>query len=131
MSGLFKKYVDEEGSEDFEQLLEQVIEIIVSPVTWLEMNTVIERGYKEGTLSTEQALWLRKEIKRDFHHFSKIIFNENLEIKCIEIIQKYQLKTLDSMQLASGCLSNADIFITSDKTLFSEAQKALNICHLL
>lgn len=130
-STLFKKYVDEEGADDFDQLLEKVAEIIVSPITWLEINAIIERRLREKTLTKEQALWLRKEIRRDFHFFSKILFNEDLERKSLEILQRYQLKTLDSLQLASGCLANPDIFVTSDKTLFSHARKALKNVRLI
>jgi len=128
-STLFKKYVNEEGSDDFDQLLKEVIEIIVSPVTWVEMNTIIERRFREKTLTKEHVLWLRKEIRRDFNYFGKILFNENLEKKCLEIIQRYQLKTLESLQLAAGSLAKPDIFITSDKTLYSQARKELkNVC---
>ena len=130
-STLFKKYVDEKGADDFDRLLEKVVEIIVSPITWIEMNTIIQRRFKEKTLTKEQVLWLQKEIKRDFHFFSKILFNESLERKSVEMIQKYHLKALDSLQLASGCLADPDVFVTSDKTLFSQAQKELkNTCFI-
>ncbi len=130
-SSLFKKYIEEMGSKEFDELLNKILEIIVSPVTLLEMNSVIERRVRDKSLSKKEALWIRKEINIDFKFFSKVQYNKNLEQKGLELIQKYQLKTLDSLQLASGYLSKADIFITSDKALFDKASKELKNTHFI
>ncbi len=130
-STLFKKYIEEKGTDKFESLLENIFEIIVSPITWLEMNTIIERRLRENTLNKKEASYINIEAKKDFNYFSKVIWNENLERKSIELIKKYPLKTLDSLQLASACLSNTDIFITSDKKLFNIAKKELKKAHFI
>jgi predicted nucleic acid-binding protein len=51
-------------------------------------------------------------------------FNQEIESQSIYLIQKHQLKTLDSIQLAS-CLSQKDFvdsFIVSDKRLKQAAE---------
>ena len=45
------------------------------------------------------------------------------DTKLAHRVYKYQLKILDSLQLASGLISKSDIFLTSDKHLFSIAKK--------
>jgi predicted nucleic acid-binding protein len=130
-SSLFKKYIDEEGSDLFSELLKQVSEIIVSPVTWLEVHSILSRRLREKNLTTQQVDWIQGEIEKDFDYFNIVLWNELLEAKGIEVIQKYGLKTLDALQLAAGCISNPDLFITSDKSLFSVAKHQIKTVHLI
>ncbi len=125
-STLFKKYVNEAGSGDFDKLFGEAAEIIVSPVTRIEMHSAIAKHVREKWLSEQDAKKLSIEIKKDFIFYSRIFWNDNLEEKSVEIAQSLSLKTLDAVQLASGVLSKADLFVTSDKRLFDEASKVIH-----
>ena len=122
-SSLFKKYVDEPGSEAFEQLITKASEIAVSPTTWIEMNSIIERRFRDKHLTLEKAQWLRTEVKKDFSYFSIVVWNKNLENKTVELIRQHTLKTMDAVQLASGVLSELEVFVTSDHPLYLAAKK--------
>lgn len=124
-STLFKKYVDENGSSDFSDLLDKVTEIIVSPLTRIEMYAALTKCVQEKSLPMEYAEKLKAEIKKDFVFYSRVYWNESLEEKAVEITQKSSLRALDAIQLASGVLSKADVFVTSDKKLFEEANKVI------
>jgi len=124
-SSLFKKYVEEDGSKELDSLLQGVSEIAVSPVTWIEMSAVIARRLREKTLSSQQAVWLQSEVRKDFQSFHRVIWNEALEKTAMELVYEHPLSTLDTIQLASGFLSKADLFVTSDQGLFEEAQKSV------
>jgi len=124
-STLFKKYVDEPGSPDFDSLLNEATDVVVSPLTHIEMHAALSKCIRENLLPIEHAEKLRMEIKRDFAFYSRVYWNENLEEKAVEVVQKLSLKTLDAIQLASGILSKADIFVTSDRKLFEEAHKVI------
>ncbi len=124
-SSLFKKYVNEPGSDVFERALSRATEVAVSPVTWIEMNAAIERRLAGRSLSVEQADWLRVEVKKDFAYFFQVLWNENLENKAVEFVRKHSLKTMDAVQLASGFLSESELFLTSDQKLYKEAKKVL------
>ena len=124
-SSLFKKYVEEPGSAVFEQLTAKASEIAVSPATWIEMNSIIERLLRDKRLTPERAEWLGAEIKRDFTYFFLVVWNENLEDKAVDLIRQYALKTLDAVQLASGILSDSEIFVTSDRPLHLAAKKVM------
>ena len=124
-SSLFKKYVDEQGSESFERLIAKASEIAVSPVTWIEMNAAIERCQRGKNITPQKAKWLCAEVKKDFTYFSLVVWNENLENKAVEFIRQHGLKTMDAVQLASGVLSDAELFVTSDRPLHLAAKKAI------
>ncbi len=125
-SSLFKKYVEENGSGELDALLQKVSEIAVSPVTRLEMASVVARRLREKSLTPQQAVWLKTEMRRDFHSFHCVLWNDALEERAAELIDRYSLLTLDAIQLASGMLSKADVFATSDRRLFEQARKALD-----
>ena len=130
-SSLVKKYVIEEGSDEFDSLVEKISEIVIAPVFWLEINSGIERRLRENTITRSQANRIRKEIKRDLFYYNKIKWNENLEQQALVFIQKYQLKTLDSLQLAAAILSKSSIFITSDRRLFLAGQLEIEDSHFI
>ena len=124
-SSLFKKYRDEPGSEDFTKLMAEASGVAVSPVTWIEFNAALERSLRINLVTSEKASWLRSEAKKDFTYFSSVIWNENLESKTVEIIRRHPLKTMDAIQLASGVLSDSDMFVTSDSRLYQAAKKVI------
>ena len=130
-SSLFKKYVDESGCEVFEKILSKASEIAVSPVTWIEMNAAISRCLRSNVLTPEKTEWLRTEIKKDFAYFLLVVWNENLENKAVQLIREHALKTMDAIQLASGILSGAETFITSDHQLHRAAKKVIRHVRLV
>jgi predicted nucleic acid-binding protein len=125
-SSLFKKYVDEQGSSEFNKLLESINEIIIAPTTLLELHSVIERRLREKTLQSEDAEWIEKEFMTDFNFFGVVEWNDELLEKAIRLIRKYQLRVLDSVQLSAAQLSGATLFITSDKQLYKAAKTELS-----
>lgn len=122
-SSLFKKYVEEPGSIEFNHLLSSVHEIIVAPITKLEFYSVIERRLREKMMRPVDAKWIEKEFTLDYDYFSVVEWNENIISGSIRLIRKYQLKTLDSIQLSAALLAAADLFITSDKRLYQAGSK--------
>jgi predicted nucleic acid-binding protein len=125
-SSLFKKYVDEQGSSEFNKLLESIHEIIIAPTTLLELHSVIERRLREKTLLSEDAEWIEKEFLTDFNFFGVVEWNDELLEKAIRLIRKYQLRVLDSVQLSAAQLSGATLFVTSDKQLYKAAKNELS-----
>lgn len=124
-SSLFKKYIDEKGADAFETLLQSVTDIILSPITHLEINSIIERRLREKTVSTADAKWIEKEFLFDLNFFGIVEFNDKLTFECIRVIRKYQMKVLDSIQLSAAIIAKPEIFIVSDKQLYKIAKKEL------
>jgi len=123
--------VDEPGSDAFEKLISKASEIAVSPVTWIEMNAAIEKSLRGRHLTSEKAEWLRAEVKKDFAYFFAVVWNENLENKTVELVRRNVLRTMDAVQLASGVLSDSEIFVTSDHALHLAAKKVMRQVHFI
>lgn len=130
-STILKKYVFESGSEDLDQLLEGVTDIAVSPTCLLEMCSALNRRIKDKTLFSKDVNTIMSEIRKDFRYFSIIVWTQRLEELGMEIIHKYDLRSLDAIVLSAGKLSNPDLFVTSDKLLYQMARKELKEARLI
>ncbi len=124
-SSLCKKYIEEEGSDTLVEFLNDLSDVIVSPICWIEMHSAVGRRVHEKEITSLEAARIYEEMKLDFNFFGKVIWNDDLEHKSVELIRHYQLRTLDGIQLASAYLSQAEMFVTSDKKLFDIAKKEL------
>ena len=125
-SSLFKKYVQEHGSDALDDLLNKISEIAVWPITWIEMSAVIARRLRDKSLTAQHAAWLKTQAHKDFQSFHCVVWNEALEQTATELVYQYTLSTLDAIQLASGVLSKAAIFVTSDRGLSEPARKEIH-----
>jgi len=103
-SALIKRYIAESGSEKVDDLFKTASQIIISPVTKVEIYSTINRLRSENTISKNDYSRLNKEIQYDIKFFKVLSFNQEIESLSVYLIEKHQLKTLDSIQLAS-CLS--------------------------
>jgi len=124
-SSLFKKYFEEEGSAELEELLQSVSTVTVAPITILETNSIIERRLRDKSLTSEDAKWIEKELSFDYNFYGIVDFNENLTKETLRVIRKYQMKVLDGIQLGAAIISTPDIFVVSDKKLYSSAKREL------
>ena len=125
-SSLIKKYVSEGDYEKFDQILEKITQIIISPITGLEINSVLERKIREKSISKPDATLIESNFNQDRDYFGVVNWSERLEKSSRLVIRKYQLKTLDGIQLGSALLAKPDVFITSDKNLFAKAKKEID-----
>lgn len=124
-STLLKKYKEEPGRDQFLQILETIDEIVVSPVTYVEVMCSMKRVCEEFRLKNEDFLKFKNELDLDFSYFHKIPFNDDLERTAFDLRQECRLKTLDLIQISSAKMSHAKIFLTSDKLLHKIASQVL------
>ena len=124
-SALFKKYIQEQGSDKLDEILEKTTEITVAPTFIVEMHSGAQRRLHERIMTTQQMEFLKHEVKLDYVFFAKVYWNDILEEKALTLIHHYKLKTLDSIQLASALLAKTENFVTSDHQLFQAAKKEI------
>lgn len=134
-SSLFKLYLQEEGSEELDQLFErQVIEQIhLSAISAIEFRSIVWRKVRMKQLSTSDAQFLLNSFAIDWPTYSVTPLNDHLLLLASQLLDKYGqqgLRTLDSIQLASAVSLRNDvhIFKTAD-TLLHEffTQEALPV----
>jgi predicted nucleic acid-binding protein len=130
-SAMMKKYIDEIGGEEFDNLLLDVTQIVVAPTYIVEAHAAVERRLRDKTIVKEQIHVLREEINRDAAEFHQVNFTKDLCDIALHLITIYPLTALDGIQLASASMAEGDIFVTSDKQLFKYAKQELKKVKLI
>jgi predicted nucleic acid-binding protein len=107
-----------------DELFEISENIIVSPVTKIEVYSSLKRLLVTNLISDEDYETVKSNIDYDFRYFTVVSLNEKVEKEAIKLIERHQLKALDSIQLASCLYRKADIrdFIVSDVRLKNAAE---------
>ena len=118
-SALIKRYVQEKGSNIVDNLMESADEIFISAITRIESISAARRLLEERSLSKSDFNVFKDNLASDFPFFTVVDFSEYIEKKAIELIEKYQIKTLDAIQLACCLAAREDIdhLVTSDVKL--------------
>ena len=123
-SALIKRYIEEAGSETVSELINDADEVFVSELTIIECFSALKRLLLERQLDEENYGYLKDELRQDFRFFSQVAVEDALKY-CEPLIDRYQLKTLDSVQLASAVYVKSEInsFICCDAKLSAAAGK--------
>jgi predicted nucleic acid-binding protein len=129
-SALFKRYIYEPGTEEFDKLLKQDSALYISNFTIIELISNLKR---KNEVSREFDTIIYRKLKSEFFNdiakgllrtvdiFSDIIIN------AVRILDNNYLTPIDSIQLASALQLKSEVvnvvFICSDKKLCRLAEK--------
>jgi predicted nucleic acid-binding protein len=124
-SALIKHYILETGSKTVDDLMTKAKGIRVSSLYRLESMSVIRRLLKEKMINRYQYDELKINVDYDFNYFDALPITSSVEELAYSLIDTHQLKTLDSIQLASCMLFQnvIDCMVVCDQKLIKAAQK--------
>jgi len=117
-SSLIKRYIQEDGSDKIDNYFVDGNEILLSPITTIEIASTFNRKLRDRTISLDTMDKAKQLFNIDYNSYNIIAFYDIL-MKSIELINQYPLKTLDSIQTASAIISRSDVCLTSDVQLFN------------
>jgi hypothetical protein len=90
-SALVKRYIDEEGTPEVENLFQQAERILVSPVTGIEAHSVFRRLLSAGAIDENDYAVLKNEFDKDFEFFTKVEFDDITADSAKNMIHKHGL----------------------------------------
>ena len=125
-SALAKRYVQEPGSEDLEQLFSRdVKEAVVSTLTLPEFGAALGRKVRDREINRKSASAAMEEFDRDWQEaFALVPVTTEIAEFAAELAFKYPLKGSGAVHLATAMLSRVDLFVTSDRQLLGVCEKA-------
>ena len=124
-SALIKKYIIEEGSENVDYLMNNANMIFISVITEIETFSTFKRLLLENAITQKEYKILIKEFQIDYEYYSQIDFDSFISLNAKSMIEKYQLKSLDSIQLgtALSIKDEIDYFVVTDNKIIKSAKK--------
>lgn len=127
-TALVKRYIEEDGSDEVNGLLEKQSDAVVSRLAYPEIMSAITCRHKAKEIETGAFELIKKAFKSDWAFFVVIEFHAVVFQFIDEMVAKYALKGADSVHLCSALwLRRATgedvVFVASDLELI-EAAKA-------
>ena len=117
-SSLIKRYIEETGSDAVDRFFDESGSICISLVTPVEMRSALKRLLRENSIKEDAFIKAAGLFETDRLSFVEIPFAEELVVKALSIIDEYNVKTLDALQIGAAMLSGADELVTSDRQMY-------------
>ena len=126
-SALVKRYIEEDGSDKVNALLEERSVAAASRLTYPEILAAITRRHKAKEIETGAFERIKKAFKFDWLSFVVVEFHLDVFKLIDEIIIKHALKGADSVHLASAlwlkkAMKQDVVFVASDLELIKAAK---------
>ena len=124
-SALAKRYVQEPGSEELEDLFSSfTVEIFISTLAFVEFASAMGRKLRDKEMTRAKVVKTIKELEKDWSEvFAKIPLEDMLAETAAALALEYSLKGADAVHLASANVADAELLVASDKKLIQAAKK--------
>ena len=124
-SALLKRYLNEKGTNEVKKLFEEADKVFVSAITQIECASSLKRLLSTSYINKTEYEQLNIEMSIDFPFFETISFDEDTKHAALKVVDKYPMKALDTIQLATLiCVANQiESFVVCDQKLKKYALK--------
>lgn len=128
-SALAKRFIEEPGSGQVEDLCRQANELGLCILCVPEIISALNRRRREKVLTRPDYARAKRRLSLDVR--DAIIINLTPEViqSGIELLEHYPLRTLDALHVASALAWEADRFASADQRQLAAAKKAGLIIH--
>ncbi len=113
-SALAKRYVEEPGSDRVEQILISASSLGVSVLCLPEVVSALCRQRREKRLSHPQYLKARAALLEEIADSIVINITDRVVARATELLERWPLRSSDSLHVASAAEWGADLFVSAD-----------------
>ena len=114
-SALAKRYVQEPGSDRVEEILFGASSLGVSMICLSEVISALCRRRRERRLSKQQYLRAKQALFQDLEDSSIVGVTEAIVAHAVQLLERWPLRSSDSLQVASAAEWSADLFVSADE----------------
>jgi predicted nucleic acid-binding protein len=100
-SSLVKLYVQEPGSDDIRELVDQAAVVATSMVAYAETRAALARLRREGELTSAIFAAAKREFESDWSSYLAFDVSAALAREAGELAERYALRRFDAVHLAS------------------------------
>ena len=130
-SVLAKRYIADEKSDAFDQLLQRATSLTVSVLCLPEIVSALCRRRRERVLTQVQYSSARNALEADLADATVIQTTDEVILSCVRLLETSPLRSSDAIQIASALAWHADLFVSADARQCAAARVAgLNVVKL-
>ena len=130
-SAIAKRYIDEIGTEIVIDICQKTTELYLCSICVPEFISVISRLKREGRITQSQFNNIKKTFLVEIVDATILQITPEIIINSVHLLEKYSLRTLDSLHISCGKLIKPDLFVSGDKrqleAAMSEGLKIMSV----
>ena len=123
-SALAKRYIPDETSDDFDQLLQRSTGLAVSVLCLPEIISALCRRFRERYLTKLQYAQAKAALESDLAGTTVIAMTDEVLLGAIELLETHSLRASDAIQISSALAWQADAFTSADTRQCAAAKAA-------
>ncbi len=123
-SSFVKKFVDEVGSKEVDNITQKSSEIGLSIIFVPEIISALNRKLRSEFITKETYLGLKNDVLEDIEDADIINLTPSVLKKTTELLEESTLRSLDAIHIACAIEWQADLFVSSDERQVTAAIKA-------
>jgi predicted nucleic acid-binding protein len=128
-SALVKRYIQEKGSQAFNDQLSTMDILITSEITIVEIASALASSMRRKIIAEELERQLWAQFQKDWSGFVLIQFTEALLARAARLAREHSLRSYDAVHLAAALISQESLdseimLATFDRQLWSAAENA-------
>lgn len=120
-SAFAKRYVQEVGSDQLYQILQNASELALCVILVPEIISGLNRRKREGFLSSENYNLAKRQLLNDVRDTTILQITPSVVLRSIKLLEINMLRAMDAFHIACALEWKADLFVTSDKKQFEAA----------
>jgi uncharacterized protein len=114
-SALAKRYVEESGSSRVQDILSSATSLTVSVLCISEIISALCRRRREQRLSQQQYRLAKQALFADLEDISVVNLTDPVIVRAVEILERWPLRSSDSIHVASAAEWSAQLFVSADE----------------
>lgn len=123
-SAFAKRFVEETGSDEIEKICFESDSIALSSICFPEIISALNRRLREKNLVKKDYILIKERMIEEFESLEIINVVPEVISKAITLLEKFNLRTLDALHIASAIIWKAELFVSADKRQTLAAKKA-------
>lgn len=123
-SAFVKRYVDETGSQEVDELCQNASELALSIICLPEIISALNRRVREDLLSAQQYGTIKEHLAADVR--DAVIINLTPEVisASISLLEASPLRAMAALHVACALAWEAELFVSSDQRQIAAAENA-------
>ena len=126
-SALATRYLEEPGSNQLEEILSSASSLGVSIICLPEVVSAFCRLRREGKMPPSQYLSAKRAFLADIEDCSVTDVTNQVMTRAIELLERWPLRSSDSLQVASAAEWAAELFVSADARQWTQARLQLRV----
>ena len=121
-SSFAKRYVQEDGSDQLDRLLEKASELAFCVILVPEIVSGLNRRLREQVLTVADYRAVKKQLLDDVRDATVLQLTPSVISRSVKLLESNALRALDALHVACAFEWQADLFVTSDRRQFTAAE---------